>query len=71
MNQRIKPLDNLKVRQAVAHGLDRTAVVKAFYGGRGTLRTSSCRRWSWATPRTGPAYPYNPEKASSSCSRLG
>ena len=37
MNQAMKPMNNLAVRQAVAYGLDRAAVVKAFYGGRGVV----------------------------------
>ena len=37
INQAKKPMDNLKVRQAVAHGLDRQAVVDSFYGGRGVV----------------------------------
>jgi peptide/nickel transport system substrate-binding protein len=30
-------MNNLKVRQAIAHGLDRQAVVDSFYGGRGVV----------------------------------
>jgi peptide/nickel transport system substrate-binding protein len=37
MNQSMPPMNNLKVRQAVAYGLDRASVVKAFYGGRGVV----------------------------------
>jgi peptide/nickel transport system substrate-binding protein len=37
INQAKKPMDNLKVRQAVAYGLDRQAVVDNFYGGRGVV----------------------------------
>ena len=51
INQLIPPLNNLKVREAVAYGLDRKSVVGAFYGGRGRSRTSSCRRPSRASRR--------------------
>ena len=37
MNQSMPPMNNIKVRQAVAYGLDRAGVVKAFYGGRGVV----------------------------------
>ena len=37
MNQSIPPMNKLAVRQAVAYGLDRATVVKAFYGGRGVV----------------------------------
>ena len=36
-NQAKKPLDNPKVRQAIAHGLNRQEVVDEFYGGRGEV----------------------------------
>ena len=39
INQKVKPFDNLKVRQAVAAGLDRQSVVDNFYGGRGQVAT--------------------------------
>jgi peptide/nickel transport system substrate-binding protein len=64
MNQTHKPLNNLKVRQAVAYGLDRNAVVKSFYGGRGTLANQFLppSLVGYATKGV-PTYPYNPEKA--------
>ena len=37
MNQAKKPLDQLKVRQAIAHGLNRQEVVDEFYAGRGEV----------------------------------
>jgi peptide/nickel transport system substrate-binding protein len=37
INQKKPPFNNLKVRQAVAYGLDREAVVNNFYGGRGVV----------------------------------
>ena len=36
-NQKAKPLDNLKVRQAIAYALNRQEVVDSFYGGRGEV----------------------------------
>ena len=37
INQAMPPMNNPLVRQAVAHGLDRQAVVDNFYGGRGVV----------------------------------
>ena len=37
INQAMAPMDNPLVRQAVAHGLDRQAVVDNFYAGRGEV----------------------------------
>ena len=44
MNQTFKPLSNLKVRQAVAYGLDRNAVVSPSTVAAAQSPTSSCRR---------------------------
>jgi peptide/nickel transport system substrate-binding protein len=37
INQAKPPMDKLKVRQAVAYGLDRANVVRSFYAGRATV----------------------------------
>jgi peptide/nickel transport system substrate-binding protein len=37
INQKVKPFDQIEVRQAVAAGLDRESVVNNFYGGRGEV----------------------------------
>ena len=37
INQSIKPFNDLRVRQAVAYGLDRANVVGSFYAGRGSV----------------------------------
>jgi peptide/nickel transport system substrate-binding protein len=39
INQAIPPMDQLEVRQAIAHGLNRQEVVDSFYGGRGQVAT--------------------------------
>ncbi len=63
INQAVKPFDNLKVRQAVAYGLDRQSVVKSFYGGRGVVANEfeppSLLGWTKNVTK----YEYNPEKA--------
>jgi peptide/nickel transport system substrate-binding protein len=66
------PMNDLKVRQAVAYGLDRASVVRSFYAGRGQVaqefQPPTLFGWSSKVPK----YPYNPNKAkqllnSSSC----
>jgi peptide/nickel transport system substrate-binding protein len=37
MNQAVAPLGDLRVRQAIAHAIDRQAIVKAFYVGQGEV----------------------------------
>ena len=62
MNQTHKPFDNLKIRQAAAYAINRTAIVDAFFGGAGIVPSN------WAPPGTlyvkELALPaYDPEKA--------
>ena len=64
INQKIGPLSNLKVRQAVAYGLDRKAVIGAFYGGRGQVANQFLPPLVEGYAAKGvPEYPYDPEKA--------
>ena len=64
MNQKIAPLNNLKVRQAVAYGLDRKSVVGAFYGGQGQLADQFLPPLVEGFAKKGvPQYAYNPDKA--------
>ena len=62
MNQKFKPFDNLKIRQAVAYAINRKAIVDAFFGKTGVVLKN------WAPPGTifanDLAVPdYDPEKA--------
>ena len=64
MNQKIGPLSNIKVRQAVAYGLDKKAVVGAFYGGRGQVANQFLPPLVEGYAKKGvPDYSYNPAKA--------
>jgi peptide/nickel transport system substrate-binding protein len=63
INQAKKPMDNLKVRQAVAYGLDREAVVNNFYGGRGVVAKQMMPPEVEGYADTVTEYPYDPEKA--------
>jgi peptide/nickel transport system substrate-binding protein len=64
LNQTKGPLAKLKVRQAIAHGLDRRSVVGAFYGGRGTLANQFLPPGLEGYAKKGvPAYPFNPARA--------
>jgi peptide/nickel transport system substrate-binding protein len=46
MNQKHKPFDNLKIRQAVAHAVNTQAIVDAYFGDTGAIPKS------WAPPGT-------------------
>ncbi len=66
MNQKIAGgvLSNIKVRQAVAYGLDKKAVVGAFYGGRGQVANQFLPPLLEGYAKKGiPDYSYNPTKA--------
>jgi peptide/nickel transport system substrate-binding protein len=63
INHAKPPMDKLEVRQAVAHGLDREAVVTNFYGGRGVVakQFQPPEVFGYADDVT--EYPHDPEKA--------
>jgi peptide/nickel transport system substrate-binding protein len=62
-NQAKKPLDNLKVRQAIAHGLNRQEVVDEFYAGRGQVATQFMPPEVIGYADDVTMYDYDPEKS--------
>ena len=62
MHQDTEPLDNVLVRQAIAHAIDREAIIDAFYGGLGKAATSFIPSTMFGQ---GPGWPYDydPERA--------
>jgi peptide/nickel transport system substrate-binding protein len=72
INQAFPPMDKLLVRQAVAYGLDRASVVRAFYAGQGKVATQFNPPALVGSAKKGvPKYPYNPEKAKSLLRQAG
>ena len=63
INQKVKPFDKLAVRQAVAAGLDREAVVNNFYAGRGDVATQFMPSSLFGYADDVMKYTYNPRKA--------
>jgi peptide/nickel transport system substrate-binding protein len=63
INQKVKPFDNPLVRQAVAYGLDRPGVVKAFYAGRGTVAQEFMPPQVLGYAKNVKKYTYNPNRA--------
>jgi peptide/nickel transport system substrate-binding protein len=63
INQAQKPMDQLEVRQAVAHGLDREAVVNNFYGGRAVVAKNMMPPEVMGYADDVTEYPYDPEKS--------
>jgi peptide/nickel transport system substrate-binding protein len=63
INQAHAPFNKLKVRQAIAYGLDRQSVVKSFYAGRGQVAQEFMPPQLFGWTNKVPKYPYNPNKA--------
>jgi peptide/nickel transport system substrate-binding protein len=64
MNQTKPPMNKLAVRQAIAYGLDRSLVVRAFYAGRGQVANQFLPTQLVGYAHRGvPSYSYNPNKA--------
>ena len=72
INQAMKPMDNLLVRQAIAYGLDRPSLVKAFYPPGTQVANQFLPPSLIGHARSGVTnYPYNPEKARSLLEEAG
>jgi peptide/nickel transport system substrate-binding protein len=65
INSARPPFNNVKVRQAVAYGLDRRSVVQQFYYGSGVVADDFLPAALWGHSSKTLKYPYNPEKAKS------
>lgn len=63
LNLRDPKFQDLKVRQALIHGLDREKLVKEVYGKYGSTFNAPLARCSWAYPEKLNPYSYNKEKA--------
>ena len=64
------PFDNLKVRQAVAHAIDKQAIVKGLYHGLGQVADSPLPPAVWGRAELD-ALAYDPEKAKALLSEAG
>jgi peptide/nickel transport system substrate-binding protein len=62
-NQAIKPLDDIAVRQAIAHAIDRQEVVDAFYAGQGDVATQFMPPSLFGYADDVTEYEYDPDKA--------
>jgi len=62
INTSSPPLDNVKVRQAIAYAIDRETMIKALLQGLGKIAHSIIPEESWAYS-TGQTYSYDPARA--------
>ncbi len=63
INQKKPPMDQLEVRQAIAHGLDRQAVIDNFYAGRGEVATQFMPSSLFGYADDVMTYDYDPERS--------
>ena len=56
-------LSDRHVRAAIAHAIDREAIIRHLFGGRAQTAESVLRPEHWAGARDLPSYPYDPELA--------
>lgn len=61
-NTQTEPFDNVKLRQAIAYGIDREKIINELLLGQSTIAHSILPAESWAY-NAGTQYSYNPEKA--------
>src|SRR6187397_2601079 len=71
INQKVKPFDQIEVRQAVAAGLDRESVVNNFYGGRGEVAKEFMPPSLEGYSDNVETYTYDPAKAKSLLPKAG
>lgn len=57
------PWDNLKLRQAVAHAIDRQSIIDVVLQGKGRAQTTILNRGLWSFKDDMEGYPYDVEKA--------
>lgn len=62
-NTQQPPFDNVLVRQALAHAINRPAIIQTIYNGNARLATGMLPETSWAYSPVQQTYPYDPEKA--------
>jgi peptide/nickel transport system substrate-binding protein len=63
INSRMPPMNNILVRRAVAHGLDRAGVVRSFYAGRAVVAHQFMPPAIAGYNPKVTKYPFNPERS--------
>jgi peptide/nickel transport system substrate-binding protein len=72
MNQKMPPMNNPLVRQAVAYALDKTSVIKTIFGSQGQAANQFLPPSLFGFAKSGvPSYPYDPAKAKAMLKKAG
>lgn len=70
-NTRTEPFSDVRVRQAVAYGLDRQALVDAVYGEYADVAVDMFPAWHWHHDPDYEGFSYDPERAKSLLAEAG
>jgi len=70
-NTKKKPFDNLMVRKAIYHALNRSAYIEAIYQGMAEVAESALPSTSWGFSNTLPTYEYSVEKSKELLAKAG
>jgi ABC-type transport system substrate-binding protein len=71
MNNDKKPFDNVLVRQAISHAINKEGIVKAIYAGYGKTAKNPMPPTLWGHDNSIAGYDYNPEKAKQLLKKAG
>jgi dipeptide transport system substrate-binding protein len=70
-NMKKKPFDNLLVRKAIFHALNRASYIEAIYHGLGEIAESALPSASWGFNNNLPVYEYNIQKSKELLAKAG
>jgi peptide/nickel transport system substrate-binding protein len=63
MNNSRPPFDDVRVRRAIAHAIDKSAIARSAYEGEGQIATTLIPRAMWGRHEGVEDYPYDPGRA--------